>query len=263
MLFVSIATGRRLMAMIVLDSPGPAFFRQQRLGKDGKPFWIIKFRTMVEDAEQDGPQWASQDDPRITRVGRMLRKLRLDELPQLLNILRGEMSFIGPRPERQVLVNTFQQLLPVFRKKRLGSNALEIRVCDYVEQVPHYSYRLLVKPGMTGWPRSCTPMSLPRRKLRKSLSMICIISKIWGLFLTWPSSSRRSASSCLAETNLRVEARRKMTLPLLSPSYFLIRPLTAEEIPGPNLAAALIPSQSARNQAMVFFNPASKEVRGA
>ena len=88
---------------IKLDSPGPVFFCQQRLGKDGKPFWIIKFRTMVDNAERDGPQWASQDDPRITRVGRILRKLRLDELPQLLNILKGEMSFIGPRPERENL----------------------------------------------------------------------------------------------------------------------------------------------------------------
>ena len=105
---------------IKLDSPGPVFFRQERLGKDGKPFWIIKFRTMVQDAESGGPQWASQDDPRITRVGRILRKLRLDELPQLLNILKGEMSFIGPRPERQVFVETFQQLVPVYRKQRSG-----------------------------------------------------------------------------------------------------------------------------------------------
>ena len=171
------------MAMIVLDSPGPAFFRQQRLGKDGKPFWIIKFRTMVEDAEQDGPQWASQDDPRITRVGRMLRKLRLDELPQLLNILRGEMSFIGPRPERQVLVNTFQQLLPVFRKKRLGSNALEIKVCDYVEQVPHYSYRLLVKPGMTGWARVMYPYVSSQEETQEKLKYDLYYIKNMGFVL--------------------------------------------------------------------------------
>ena len=171
------------MAMIVLDSPGPAFFRQQRLGKDGKPFWIIKFRTMVEDAERDGPQWASQDDPRITRVGRMLRKLRLDELPQLLNILKGEMSFIGPRPERQVLVNTFQQLLPVFRKKRLGSNALEIRVCDYVEQVPHYSYRLLVKPGMTGWAQVMYPYAASQEETQEKLKYDLYYIKNMGFVL--------------------------------------------------------------------------------
>jgi len=168
---------------IRLDSPGPVFFRQQRLGKDGKPFWIIKFRTMVEDAERNGPQWASPDDPRITRVGRILRKLRLDELPQLLNILKGEMSFIGPRPERQVFVNTFQQLVPVFRKKRLGSNALKIRVCDYVEQVPHYSYRLLVKPGMTGWAQVMYPYASSQEETQEKLKYDLYYIKNMGFFL--------------------------------------------------------------------------------
>jgi exopolysaccharide biosynthesis polyprenyl glycosylphosphotransferase len=168
---------------IKLDSPGPVFFRQQRLGKDSKPFWIIKFRTMVEDAERDGPQWASQDDSRITRVGRILRKLRLDELPQLLNILKGEMSFIGPRPERQVFVNTFQQLVPVFRQRRLGSNALGIRVCDYVEQVPHYSYRLLVKPGMTGWAQVMYPYASSQEETQEKLKYDLYYIKNMGLFL--------------------------------------------------------------------------------
>ena len=168
---------------IKLDSPGPVFFRQQRLGKDGKPFWIIKFRTMVEDAERDGPQWASQGDPRITRVGGILRKLRLDELPQLLNILKGEMSFIGPRPEREIFVSTFQQLVPVFRNKHLGANAAEIKVLDYEEQVPHYSYRLLVKPGLSGWAQVMYPYASSQEETREKLKYDLYYIKNMGFFL--------------------------------------------------------------------------------
>lgn len=93
MLFIAI--------LIRLDSPGPALFRQERLGKDGQPFTILKFRSMRLDAEENGPQWADKDDPRCTHLGRGLRKSRLDELPQLWNILKGDMSFVGPRPERK------------------------------------------------------------------------------------------------------------------------------------------------------------------
>jgi exopolysaccharide biosynthesis polyprenyl glycosylphosphotransferase len=168
---------------IKLDSSGPVLFRQQRLGQDSKPFWIMKFRTMVDDAEREGPQWASQDDPRITRVGRVLRKLRLDELPQLLNILKGEMSFIGPRPEREVFVSTFQQLVPVFRKKRLGSNDQEVSVCDYVEQVPHYSYRLLVKPGMTGWAQVMYPYAASLEETQEKLKYDLYYIKNMGFVL--------------------------------------------------------------------------------
>ncbi|KPK55293.1 MAG: hypothetical protein AMS22_04850 [Thiotrichales bacterium SG8_50] len=117
-----------LALAIRLDSPGPIFYRQVRSGRAGKPFYIFKFRTMVNNAEKDGkPQWAKKNDSRITRVGRFLRKARLDELPQLINILRGDMSFIGPRPERPDFVNMLR------------------------EQVPFYDTRLLVKPGLTGW----------------------------------------------------------------------------------------------------------------
>ena len=87
-----------LSAIIVIDSPGPAIFRQERLGKNGKTFMILKFRTMRLNAEENGPQWAQERDPRCTRVGLFLRRSRLDELPQLLNILKGDMSFVGPRP---------------------------------------------------------------------------------------------------------------------------------------------------------------------
>jgi exopolysaccharide biosynthesis polyprenyl glycosylphosphotransferase len=139
-------------AAIKVASPGPIFFRQERLGKDGKPFQIIKFRTMVNDAEDAGPQFACHRDPRITRVGRMLRKWRLDEMPQLYNILKGEMSFIGPRPEREVFIREFQKMVPVLRE---GSRATDpqgvLVVCGYRECIPYYSYRLLIKPGITGW----------------------------------------------------------------------------------------------------------------
>lgn len=118
-----------LVALAIrLDSPGPIFYRQTRCGRAGKPFSIIKFRTMVSDAEQDGkPRWATESDDRITRVGRLLRKARLDELPQVLNVLRGEMSFIGPRPERPEFVEKLQH------------------------EIPFYRARLMVKPGLTGW----------------------------------------------------------------------------------------------------------------
>jgi lipopolysaccharide/colanic/teichoic acid biosynthesis glycosyltransferase len=113
---------------VALDDGGPVFYKQVRLGKASKPFRVIKLRTMCCDAEKDGtPQWAKKDDSRITRVGRFLRKTRLDELPQVINILRGEMHIVGPRPER-----------PKF-------------IAELEEQIPFYRTRLIVKPGLTGW----------------------------------------------------------------------------------------------------------------
>jgi exopolysaccharide biosynthesis polyprenyl glycosylphosphotransferase len=117
-----------LAVAIRLDSPGPVFYRQTRSGRGGKPFSIFKFRTMYVDAERDGrARWATKDDPRITRVGRFLRKSRLDELPQVLNVLLGDMSLIGPRPERPEFVAELQEVIPFYRT------------------------RLMVKPGLTGW----------------------------------------------------------------------------------------------------------------
>lgn len=113
---------------IKLSSPGPTFFRQTRQGQLGKPFQIIKFRTMIKDAEKNsGAVWAQENDPRITKVGRFLRRSRLDELPQLWNIVKGEMSFVGPRAER-----------PEFHEQLKN-------------EVPFYEERYLIKPGLTGW----------------------------------------------------------------------------------------------------------------
>jgi exopolysaccharide biosynthesis polyprenyl glycosylphosphotransferase len=113
---------------ILIDSGGPVFYTQTRAGRGAQPYRILKYRTMRKDAEPDGvPQWAKEDDERATRVGRILRKTHLDELPQFLNVLRGEMSLVGPRAERPELVEMFQR------------------------HVPFYRARLLVKPGITGW----------------------------------------------------------------------------------------------------------------
>ena len=112
--------------LIRVDSDGPALFCQERLGKNGRPFTMYKFRSMRMDAELNGPQWASKDDCRCTKVGRVLRKSRIDELPQLINILRGDMSFVGPRPERACFYDEFEKY------------------------IPHFRQRLLVQPGLTG-----------------------------------------------------------------------------------------------------------------
>lgn len=116
-----------LMPVIQADSPGPAIFRQERLGKGGKPFVIYKYRTMQMDAERDGPQWARAHDVRCTKLGRLLRRGHIDELPQLVNVLRGEMSLVGPRPERACFYQEFERYIRGF------------------------SQRLQVTPGITGW----------------------------------------------------------------------------------------------------------------
>ena len=112
---------------VKLDSAGPIFYTQERVGKNGRIFRIIKFRSMRTDAEKDGAVWATRSDPRVTRVGRVIRKLRLDELPQFINVIRGDMNFVGPRPERPHFVEQLAQ------------------------EIPYYEQRHLIAPGLTGW----------------------------------------------------------------------------------------------------------------
>jgi sugar transferase (PEP-CTERM system associated) len=126
-----VASAPALLLTIVavkLDSRGPILYRQTRLGRNGREFYVLKFRSMRQDAEAtSGPTWAAANDTRVTRVGKIIRKLRVDELPQLFNVLRGEMSFVGPRPERAHFVRQFE------------------------EKIPYYQLRMTVRPGITGW----------------------------------------------------------------------------------------------------------------
>lgn len=117
-----------LIALLIkLDSKGPVFYRQNRVGLNGEHFSLYKYRTMTRDADKTGEKWTLKHDSRITRIGKFLRKFRIDEFPQLLNVFKGEMSLIGPRPEAVDLVEQFTQA------------------------IPFYQYRYLVKPGITGW----------------------------------------------------------------------------------------------------------------
>jgi Undecaprenyl-phosphate glucose phosphotransferase len=107
-----------LVALLVkLDSPGPVLYAQERMGLDARPFWCLKFRSMRQDAERDGPGWTTKDDPRCTRVGRVLRRTNIDELPQLINVLIGEMSLVGPRPERPIYVEQFRRAIPRYMER--------------------------------------------------------------------------------------------------------------------------------------------------
>jgi sugar transferase (PEP-CTERM system associated) len=120
-----------LMPFIILaiwfDSPGPVFYTQKRVGKAGRPFNVVKFRTMRLDAEAGGPKWAGSNDPRVTRIGKFLRSSRLDEIPQLWCVLKGDMAFVGPRPERPEFIEMLSK------------------------EIPYYGVRHMVRPGLTGW----------------------------------------------------------------------------------------------------------------
>jgi exopolysaccharide biosynthesis polyprenyl glycosylphosphotransferase len=116
-----------LILAVRLSSPGPVLFRQTRIGLRGRPYSVLKFRTMRQDAEANGPVWATRNDSRVTPLGRFMRTTRLDEIPQLWNVLRGEMSFVGPRPERPEFVEWL------------------------TKEIPFYELRHMVRPGITGW----------------------------------------------------------------------------------------------------------------
>jgi sugar transferase (PEP-CTERM system associated) len=149
-----------LFALLVkLDSKGPAFFRQTRVGLFGQPFDVIKLRSMRTDAEAAGAQWATKDDPRVTRIGRFIRKVRIDELPQAWSVLRGEMSFVGPRPER-----------PEF-------------VAELEEHLPYYAERHMVKPGITGWAQINYPYGASIADSRNKLEYDLYYAKNYTPFL--------------------------------------------------------------------------------
>lgn len=131
--------------LIKLDSRGPVLYRQERVGKNGGLFMVMKFRSMRTDAEKAGPVWASLDDDRTTRVGKIIRKLRIDEIPQFWNILRGDMDFVGPRPER-----------PHF-------------VSQLAEEIPYYEQRHLIAPGLTGWAQIKYPYGASIEDARQKL----------------------------------------------------------------------------------------------
>jgi sugar transferase (PEP-CTERM system associated) len=149
-----------LFAVLVrLDSRGPAFFRQRRVGLYGEPFELIKLRSMRTDAEKDGAQWAQKDDPRVTRLGKLIRKLRIDELPQAWSVLTGRMSFVGPRPE-----------VPAF-------------VDDLEDKLPFYAERHMVKPGITGWAQINYPYGASIEDARAKLEYDLYYAKNYTPFL--------------------------------------------------------------------------------
>ena len=142
-----------------LDSPGPVFYRQERVGLDGVPFTLVKFRSMGRNAEANGPVWAASGDTRVTRVGGFIRRVRIDELPQLFNILKGEMSLIGPRPERPHFVGQLAAAIPL------------------------YPERARVKPGLTGWAQVNLPYGASVDDARAKLSYDLYYVKHRSLFL--------------------------------------------------------------------------------
>jgi len=145
---------------IRLESPGPIFYRQERVGLNGRIFRVWKFRSMRTDAESDGvPKWAGAGDSRVTRIGRFIRKARIDEIPQIINVLAGDMSFIGPRPERPFFVEQLR------------------------EMIPYYELRHRVKPGITGWAQVNYPYGASVDDARQKLAYDLYYVKNNDMFL--------------------------------------------------------------------------------
>jgi lipopolysaccharide/colanic/teichoic acid biosynthesis glycosyltransferase len=145
--------------LIKLDSRGPVFYRQERVGLDGRIYRLWKFRSMRIDAEKHGAVWARQNDDRVTRVGRFIRKTRMDEIPQVFNVLLGDMSFVGPRPERPIFVKQLAQ------------------------EIPFYRLREAVKPGITGWAQIRYPYGASVEDARNKLEFDLYYVKNGSLFL--------------------------------------------------------------------------------
>lgn len=145
-----------LSALIKIDSRGPVFYKQERVGERGKLFKLLKFRSMLENAEPNGPVWAEKEDKRVTRVGQWIRKLRLDEVPQMFNVLKGNLSFVGPRPERPFFVEQLR------------------------EEIPFYDQRHTVKPGVTGWAQIKYPYGASKEDALEKLKYDLYYVKNWS-----------------------------------------------------------------------------------
>jgi sugar transferase (PEP-CTERM system associated) len=146
-------------ALLAAERGGPVLYRQERVGLDGRSFMLLKFRTMRADAEREGPRWAAAADPRVTPLGRFLRRARIDEIPQALNVLRGDMSFVGPRPERPVFVH------------------------ELAARIPFYAERHRVKPGITGWAQVNYPYGASVEDAREKLAYDLYYAKNASLLL--------------------------------------------------------------------------------
>jgi len=145
LLLISLPFWPMICLLIKIDSPGEVFYRSVRIGKNKKPFSIYKFRTMIKNADKIGPAWTLENDSRITRFGRILRKTHLDELPQVLNIIKGDISFVGPRPEEEKLTELYEK------------------------EIPYYQYRFFMKPGVIGWAQINYPQSSSLEDARHKL----------------------------------------------------------------------------------------------
>ena len=158
-LVVSLPLTLPIAMLIKLESAGPIFYTQERVGEHGNSFRVIKFRSMRQDAEKDGAVWAVKNDSRVTRIGNFIRKVRIDEIPQMWNVLKGEMSFVGPRPER-----------PVFVEK-------------LTETIPYYSLRHSAKPGISGWAQVCYPYGASEEDALRKLEYDLYYIKNQSIFI--------------------------------------------------------------------------------
>ena len=147
------------MIAIRVEDRGPVFYRQVRVGENWRLFQVLKFRSMRTDAEKKGAQWATKNDSRVTRVGKIIRILRIDELPQVINVFKGDMSFVGPRPERPEFVEKFS------------------------ETIPYYAERHRVKPGITGWAQICCPYAASEKETVEKLQYDLYYVKNYSVFL--------------------------------------------------------------------------------
>lgn len=145
--------------IIKVTSPGPIFYRQERVGQGGKAFMVMKFRSMRTDAEKNGPQWAQKNDDRVTPIGKFIRSTRIDEIPQIFNVFKGDMSFVGPRPERPVFVE------------------------DLAKEIPYFHERHRVKPGITGWAQINYPYGASVEDARQKLQYDLYYIKNYTIFL--------------------------------------------------------------------------------